>query len=103
MAKKKETLLGQAQKGFQKTKKQTKKVATKIIKKIPKVNTQYKLIGKTGKMLARGATAAVKNPLVTLGIAGLGYAAGASSRRYKKSPKFGEDRDLNTKLIRRGI
>lgn len=103
MAKKQETLLGQAKKGFQTVKKQTKKINAKIVKKIPAVNTQYKLIGKAGKMLARGATAAVKNPLVSLGIAGLGYAAGASSRRYKKSPKFGEDRDLNTRLIRRGI
>lgn len=101
--KKKETLLGDAQKSFQKVKRQTKKIGTKIVKKVPKINTQYKLIGKAGKVLGKAATLAVKNPLITLSAAGLGFAAGASTKRYKKAPKFGENRDLNSRLIKRGI
>jgi len=79
---------------------QIKGIGKKIVKKVP---GQYKFLGKTAKGAAKLAGAAVKNPLTTAAVAGAAYAMGASSRRYAKAPKFGENIHLNTKLIRRGI
>ena len=80
--------------------KKIKGIGKKVVKKVP---GQYKFLGITAKGAAKLAGAAIKNPLTTAAVAGAAYAMGASSRRYAKAPKFGEDRDLNTKLIRRGI
>ena len=85
---------------FEAKARQLKGIGKKIVKKIPK---QYKFLGKVGKGAAKVAGAAIKNPLATAAVAGTAYALGASSRRYKKAPKPGEGRDLNTRLIRRGI
>ena len=82
--------------GYQKAKVNVKNIG----KRIP---TEYKFIGKGVKAASKAAKLAVKNPLSTAAIFGAGAIAGASTRRYKKAPKFGENRDLNSKLIRRGI
>jgi len=79
---------------------QIKGIGKKIVKKIP---GQYKFLGKTAKSAGKLASSAIKNPITTAAVAGAAYAMGASSRRYVKAPKFGENRNLNTKLIRRGI
>lgn len=80
--------------------KKIKGIGKKVVKKVP---GQYKFLGKTAKGAAKLASSAIKNPITTAAVAGAAYAMGASSRRYAKAPKFGENRNLNTMLIRRGI
>jgi hypothetical protein len=77
-----------------------KGIGKKIVKKIP---GEFKFLGKVAKGAGKVAGAAIKNPLTTAAVAGTAYAMGASSRRYAKAPKFGENRNLNSQLIRRGI
>lgn len=88
---------------FERSTKYIKGIGAKAKKMVPKVNTQYRLLGEAGKGLAKGARFAVANPLVSLGVAGGSYLLGRKSRQYAKAPKVGEDRDLNSRLIRRGI
>jgi hypothetical protein len=82
--------------GYQKAKVNVKNIA----KRIP---GEYKFLGKVGKQLGKAGKFAVKNPISAAAIGVGAYALGASSRRYKKAPKFGEGRNLNTELIRRGV
>ena len=79
---------------------QIKGIGKKVVKKIP---GEFKFLGKVAKGAGKVAGAAIKNPLTTAAIAGTAYAMGASSRRYAKAPKVGEGRDLDSRLIRRGI
>jgi len=82
--------------GYQKAKINVKNIA----KRIP---GEYKFLGEVGKGMGKVAKLAVKNPVTTAAIAGTAYFLGSKSRRYQKAPKVGEDRDLNSRLIRRGI
>lgn len=82
--------------GYQKVKMNVKNIA----KRIP---GEYKFLGEVGKGMGKVAKLAVKNPVTTAAIAGTAYFLGSKSRRYQKAPKVGEDRDLNSRLIRRGI
>jgi hypothetical protein len=82
--------------GYQKAKVNVKNIA----KRIP---GEYKFLGKVGKQLGKVGKFAVKNPISAAAIGIGAYALGAKSRRYAKAPKVGEGRDLNTRLIRRGI
>jgi hypothetical protein len=47
-----------------------------------------KLVGKVGKLTGAG-----------LALTAAGYVAGTSSRRYKKAPKPGENRDLRDMVL----
>ena len=47
-----------------------------------------KLVGKIGKLTGAG-----------LALTGAGYVAGASSRRYAKAPKVGENRELRDMVL----
>ena len=82
--------------GYQKVKMNVKNIA----KRIP---GEYKFLGEVGKGMGKVAKLAVKNPVTTAAIAGTAYFLGSKSRKYEKAPKVGEDRDLNSRLIRRGI
>lgn len=79
---------------------QIKGYARKVVKKMP---GEYKFLGKVAKGVGKVAKAAVKHPITTAAIAGAAYAFGSKDRRYAKAPKVGENRDLNSRLIRRGI
>ncbi len=81
---------------YQKVKMNVKNIA----KRIP---GEYKFLGKVGKGMGKVAKLAVKDPITTAAIAGTAYFLGSKSRRYEKAPKVGENRDLNSRLIRRGI
>lgn len=84
---------------------QIKGIGKKIVKKVPKVNKQYKFLGKVaGKTAKLAYKATFANPFVGIGLSAAGAALGASSRRYNKAPRFGETgRDLSSRLIKRGI
>ena len=82
--------------GYQKVKMNVKNIS----KRIP---GEYKFLGEVGKGMGKVAKLAVKNPVTTAAIAGTAYFLGSKSRRYEKAPKVGENRDLNSRLIRRGI
>lgn len=99
----KKTVEQKAPSFFERSGKYIKGIGAKTKKMVPKVNTQYRLLGEAGKGLAKGARFAIANPLVSLGVAGGSYLLGRKSRQYAKAPKVGEDRDLNSRLIRRGI
>jgi hypothetical protein len=81
---------------LEKSGKQIKGVGKKIVKKVPK---QYKLFGKVAKGTGKILKSAIKNPLTTAAVLTTGYIAGGSSRRYAKSPKVGEGRDLRDTIM----
>lgn len=77
--------------------------------KMPKTNffeRSGKAITGIGKKVMRGAGTVVKKGIKfgTVGALAGGalYASGASSRRYEKAPKVGEDRDLRDTIISMG-
>ena len=81
---------------YQKVKMNVKNIA----KRIP---GEYKFLGEVGKGIGKVAKLAVRHPVTSTAIAGTAYFLGSKSRRYEEAPKVGEDRDLNSILIRRGI
>lgn len=72
----------------------------KIVKKVP---TEYTLLGKAGKQIAKGISFAARHPITTAVAATAGYLAGGASRRYEQAPKMGEDRDLTSKQFWSGL
>ena len=61
---------------------------TKYSKPRAMLGKAKKMIGKVGRLTGAG-----------LALTAAGYIAGASSRRYKKAPKPGENRDLRDMVL----
>jgi len=81
-------------------------IPKKKVKKLKKPNIferSGKVLAGVGRKVIKGGKAVVKKgvKLGAIGAVAAGgiYAAGASSRRYAKSPKVGEGRDLRDTLV----
>jgi hypothetical protein len=68
-------------------------------KKIGVMTKAGKTFKKVGKAVGGVIKKGIKLSGAGLALTGVGYVAGASSRRYKKAPKPGENRDLRDMVL----